>query len=365
MKMYRKIPLCVSVHLRYLHQDLGIKGTDLVKRFPKYRRSAIYRHMLKEVGDVVVDKRKGNKGRPKVLTLRDERNILRQIPKLRRSMQGNFTLKDVRTGAGVREDVCDMTVSRVLHKEGYHLRRARRKGILTEKDVRIRLKFARHAKKALAQDIWSKEISFYLDGAGFAHKYNPCENARATKSMTWRKKNEGLALHCTAAGSHDGSGGRVAKFMVAIAYGKGVTMCNEFKVRLTGKSFADFVVKYFPPCFSNSANPVGKLFLQDGDPRQNSRVAMNALGEVGGRKFAIPARSPDLNPIENIFHIAKEKLKSEAIAQKITCESYEEFVKRVIRTLKATPIPVIDRTIASMNKRIDMVIKSKGERIKY
>ena len=43
--------------------------------------------------------------------------------------------------------------------------------------------------------------------------------------------------------------------------------------------------------FERSANPRGKLFLQDGDPpSQNSKKSKKALEEIGARKFSIPAR---------------------------------------------------------------------------
>ena len=182
---------------------------------------------------------------------------------------------------------------------------------------------------------------------------------------TYRKKSEGCSLYCTTAGAREGDGGRVAKFMVTIAYGKGVTLCEEFKTRLNGKSFAEFVRLHFPACFKETANPKEKLFLQDGDPSQNSAKAMDAIAEVGGKKFSIPPRSPDLNPIENLFHLCKRKLKRDAISKNIVEGNYDEFVTRVKETLLGTKTATIDNLIGSMNKRIDMVIKAKGQRIKY
>ena len=109
---YKKIPLDISIHLRYLHQDMGVGGVDLRKRYPNFSKTSIYRHMTKKIGDNIEDRRKGNKGRPKVITPRDVRNILRQVPLLRASMQGRFTLKDIKRGANICERISDMTVSR-------------------------------------------------------------------------------------------------------------------------------------------------------------------------------------------------------------------------------------------------------------
>ena len=240
-----------------------------------------------------------------------------------------------------------------------------KQGILTEKDLKVRLSFAKKAKKLFAHDIWCKEICFYLDGAGFTHKFNPCQNSRRRIAKTWRKKSEGLAMHCTTAGNHEGNGGRVAKFMVSIAYGKGVVLCEHFTEKLNGKSFAKFVRDHFPSCFEKCGNVEEKVFLQDGDPSQNSALAMKAIQEVGCKKFSIPPRSPDLNPIENLFHITKRKLKTDAINNEITRETYMEFVERIKETMLQTSTSVIDNVIRSMNKRIDLIIKKKGERTKY
>ena len=309
------------------------------------------------------DQRHFNEGRPSKLSSRSKRSLIREIPKVRSKTSGKFTLKDLRDSAAIPKEISNSTVSRVLYSNDYKSRPALRKGVLTEQDCKIRLKFAKHMKKVVKETFWTEEISFYFDGAGFLHKKNPCEHSRRNKSRTWRKSDEGGNLHCTTSGRHEGTGGKTAKFMVAIAYEKGVTMCEEYCLQLNGASFADFIKEYFPPCFKESGN--SNLFLQDGDPSQNSRLAMDALAEVGGQKFAIPARSPDLNPIENVFHLAKRRLKRDAEKRCITNESYEEYVCRVKETICTTSVTTINNIIDSMNRRIDEVIKKKGQRIRY
>ena len=46
-------------------------------------------------------------------------------------------------------------------------------------------------------------------------------------------------------------------------------------------------------------------------------------------------------------------------------ESYEAFCQRIRKTLLSFPVGIIDRTIASMHKRLDAIIKLKGQRTKY
>ena len=103
----------------------------------------------------------------------------------------------------------------------------------------------------------------------------------------------------------------------------------------------------------------------DNDPSQNSRVARAALEQVECELVSIPARSPDLNPIENIFHIVKSELEKNAIELNITSESFEQFEQRVVRTFDTIEITTIDRAIENMPRRLRSVLTGKGYRTKY
>ena len=96
-------------------------------------------------------------------------------------------------------------------------------------DLKTRLSFAKWCKKELPENFWTEHLSFFLDRTGFAHKSNPCEQARATKGRTWRKISGGLALGCTSKGRKERTGGKVLKLMVAISYGKGVIICEPYE----------------------------------------------------------------------------------------------------------------------------------------
>ena len=77
------------------------------------------------------------------------------------------------------------------------------------------------------------------------------------------------------------------------------------------------------------------------------------------------ARSPDINPIENIFNIIKQILQKEALNKNITFETFEQFSRRVADTINTLDERLIDRTIESMSKRIDLIIEKNGARTKY
>jgi transposase len=253
-----------------------------------------------------------------------------------------------------------------MNREGYGYRQCRRKGQLTDEDLKKRLAYAKEIKKRkLGVEFWTKGIGFYVDGVSFVHKKNPCAYAKSARTRSWRKCNEGLLQHCTGKAKKEGSGGSVAKFMVSIAYGKGVIGVHQYEGSINGEKYAEIVRKHFPELKRDGANPSGGYFVQDNDPSQNSRKAKDALQEVKAHQFAIPPRSPDLNPIENIFHLVSKKILKDGKTLRIENETFEKFAHRCKKTLEEFPRDVIDRTIESMDKRIQMVIDNKGQRTKY
>ena len=108
-----------------------------------------------------------------------------------------------------------------------------------------------------------------------------------------------------------------------------------------------------------------RLWVQDGDPSQNSAMARAAMDRANCQLLKIPPRSPDLNPIEKIFKLVSDALRKQAITSRITTETYEQFKDRVISTIKSIPREVINKTIASMANHVDEIIKRKGERLRY
>ena len=81
--------------------------------------------------------------------------------------------------------------------------------------------------------------------------------------------------------------------------------------------------------------------------------------------LCIPARSPDINPIENLFHLVRRELDRQSLSGNITHETYEQFSSRVSQTFKLFPGKSIDNIIESMDKRMNMIISRRGQRIKY
>ena len=81
--------------------------------------------------------------------------------------------------------------------------------------------------------------------------------------------------------------------------------------------------------------------------------------------MAIPTRSSDLNPIENIFNQVSMILQNQVVEQNITKETLSEFSARVKDTLIKFDSEKINKMIDSMPKRLNDVLKAKGQQINY
>ena len=341
--------------VRLLRVDGGLSIRQIVDRC-KISRASVYRCL----NGRNCRKNGKSRGRPRLITGRQQRVLDRNVHKLRKE-EGNFSCHRLPAESGLQH-VSLWTVNRTLKRMGYNLQEARKKGILTSRDQQERVQFARRVKKTYPADFFQREICFFLDGVSFYHKRNPLNDARAPQGKVWRKRNEGLVL--TAKGSHVGSGGKVVKMLVAISYGKGVIYCEQYD-KLDGDYIAQFVRRKYRVMFRKSGKEPSRLFIHDNCPILNCSKARKAVREVGGRLFAIPKRSPDLNPIENIFNIVKRDLKKQALTNRISSETFQEFACRVKRTLYRTRKDIIDNTIASMYMRLDLIIASRGRRTNY
>lgn len=134
---------------------------------------------------------------------------------------------------------------------------------------------------------------------------------------------------------------------------------------MSGAFFARFARENLPGAFARSINPRAKRMLQDGCPCQNSAEARGELRRLGVIMTPIPPRSPDLNPIENLFAQVKRKLRLDALEKRIEKESERQFARRVHRTITRFPVDRINRLIESMDRRITLLIAQKGQRLKY
>ena len=87
----------------------------------------------------------------------------------------------------------------------------------------------------------SYQILDYLDGTGSVHITKPRESVLTDRKRTWKKKGESLKRSCTAKGKKEGAGGRMVRFMVAIAHNKGVIKCHHYFGPINSETCKSFI----------------------------------------------------------------------------------------------------------------------------
>ena len=118
MKSNRKMPLEVSVQLRYLHQDKGLKICELLKRkeFVCYSKSNVYLHA--KLNTIRKDQRHKNKGLPHLLKERDNHRMIRAISTLQNT-EGSFSGSCLKVVADIDPNISDYTVPQSVNRQRY------------------------------------------------------------------------------------------------------------------------------------------------------------------------------------------------------------------------------------------------------
>ena len=363
-------------------QKITSVQTALALFLRKYRKAS-YREIARECGiskssaaRICSDNPPPNKdpskssnkgGRPRKVSQRSVRKLVRALKELRLRNCRNITVKSIVEQSGLNFEMASRrTFSRYLNESGYSYLQARKKGLLSENDRKLRVRFARKMKRVAAENpqFWANEVAFYLDAVSFVHKYNPQSGANVNKSRIWRQKGEGLKF--TTKGSKDLPGGRRLHVLVAIAYGKGVILTVPYE-KMHGSFFAQFIRSHFNIAFGRAGpkRNARRLFVMDNDPSQTSKRAKEALEEIEAELLKLPPRCADIHCIENLFNQIKCHLDEEAVTQNITKESFEQFTARVLRAFDNFPIEDIDKLILSTTRRIEAVLASKDHKTKY
>ena len=99
-------------------------------------------------------------GRPRKLSSREERKILRTLYSLRHE-EGNFTSIRLMSRAGISpKHVSNRTIRRFLQRKGYHFLQARKRGLLSEKGLKRTLTIRQTYEKRLLKGCLERQCSF-------------------------------------------------------------------------------------------------------------------------------------------------------------------------------------------------------------
>ncbi len=101
------------------------------------------------------------------------------------------------------------------------------------------------------------------------------------------------------------------------------------------------------------------IFQDDNDPKHRSNIVTNWKNHKKIKYLDWPPRSPDLNPIENVWSVVKNKV------ARTRTKTSNEFIECIKNELDNIDMDFVRNVIKSMPDRIKKVIESKGDSIDY
>ena len=103
------------------------------------------------------------------------------------------------------------------------------------------------------------------------------------------------------------------------------------------------------------------IFLQDSAPFRKTKMITNCFKKMKITILHWPGNSPDLNPIENLWSIVKNRLRKRDCTNKIMLTQsvihvwfHNEEIKQICKKL-----------VLSMKQRVKLVLEHKGGHISY
>lgn len=247
-------------------------------------------------------------------------------------------------------NVTSRTIRNRLLEQNLRARAARKVPFINKKNCLKRKHFAedllrKHEVRGLSifkNILWSDETKINLFGADSRHyvrrpackEYDPQYTKKTIKH----------------------GGGNIMLWGSFSWYGVGPLFW--IKEKMTADIYLNILEDVMAP-YAEDNMPLVWKFQQDNDPKHTAKKTKTwfALNKVDVLPW--PAQSPDINPIENLWHELKKQLEGKK------CKNKEELWRSVQQAWYSIPIETCRNLVTSMPRRLEAVIKNSGYSTKY
>uniref|UniRef100_A0A8C5LKA3 Transposase n=1 Tax=Leptobrachium leishanense TaxID=445787 RepID=A0A8C5LKA3_9ANUR len=220
------------------------------------------------------------------------------------------------------------------------------KPLLNNKQRQKRFTWAKERQTwSVAQ--WSKVL--------FSDESNFCFSFGNQGPRVWRKSGEAHTARCLKSS---------VKFSQSVLIwgartSAGVGPLCFIKSRVNATDYQEILEHFMLPSTDELYGDADFIFQQDLAPARTVKSTKTWFNDRGITVLDWPANSPDLNPIENLWSIAKRKIRD------MSPNNAEELKAAIEATWSSITPQQCHRLIASMPRRIEAVIAAKGAQTKY
>lgn len=297
-------------------------------------------------------------GRPKSLDERDVRHLARHITSSRDTR---------RQALGEIKNALNLTVSsKTLHKVitkdiGLGHRIERKKPWLRPEQKVARLKFAKEhinwTEEEWKRVVWSDEMAMQTDAnQGF--------------KWVWRYPEEEYNEDCCRGTVI--SGFQKVRIWGAIRYGKLSKLIvvpeREGDGKMNSHDYVDYIMdgEMFDFWMESSEELGQVVMMEDGAGYHQKAASVRRMqleqdGWIGWGPGSWPSSSPDLNPIENLWHILRSNIRK----RKVQPRNKEQLIVALQEEWEKLNMELINKLCLSMPRRLQAVIDAKGGITKY
>lgn len=327
----------ISTPDRYKMVELvrrGFSYSEVAERVGFSKNAVSYNVRKMEIEGNLRDRSRS--GRPKKVDDRGERALVHMA--LQDPLASSREIaQHHNVGLKTSNQISDRSVRSILHRNGLKALVRPQKWLISEKNQKARLSFAKNFKN-IGMAFWERII--FSDESLF-------ESGVGRRTVRARNSDEALrkfAIH------RERQGARVMAWGAISSMGEKVLIFLDENV--TGARYRDTLEGHLLPNFPELEG--GELIFQhDNAPAHRAHLVADFLENSDVTTLTWPPQSPDINIIENLWAIIKRRLEA-------SYETQEALRRDVRRIWDEIEVPVLNNLYSSIPSRLEEVIKNRG-----
>jgi hypothetical protein len=314
-------------------KERGLKPAGIARAAHTSRQN-VYNILSREeeTGDVA---ERSGRGRKKIYSEADIKKIVKKAEKKKKAPQIALELGGRST---------DRTIQRRLKEKGFVYAKVQKVEKLTKVHKKKRVVYAQENKEQDWRRVFFSDEKTFQLGAG--------------NEYAWQLPEERIVLEFVKHAPKLHVWGAIGAYIKTPLYFFEENMDSKLYQKVLKQRIKEEHLIYAP----DAPKKLKKKweFLQDGARSHTAKKSMEVIRElVGDRLHNHPAKSPDLNPIEDMWSYLDRKVKEARIT---TIRTLKQKLKKEWAALSWD---YVRKSVDSMPRRLQSIKKSKGNRVNY